>query len=38
MEKELSAISPLLLNTVGGLVALLFVVMIIKAITQHVLF
>ena len=34
MEKELTTISPLLLNTIGGLVALLFVVMIINAITK----
>lgn len=36
MGKELSSVSPLLLNTVGGLVALLFVVMIINAITKLV--
>jgi len=34
MGNELSAISPVLLNTMGGLVALLFVVMIINAITK----
>ena len=36
MQSELSAISPILLNTMVGLVALLFVVMIINAIMKLV--